>query len=142
KLRREETFTKTDYDKLRARLAGRTDALARVDRWLNPSSPAPPFDSRPGKKPQADTALGQQALAGQLASLVCSSRDEDMGNVVWGLIQDDNADSIVRAAGPHARGVVDQILSSDCLASRYLTSEDKAALVAFKDKLAPTEGSR
>jgi hypothetical protein len=91
--------------------------------------------------PQADAALGQQTLADQLASLVCSSRDEDVGNVVWGLIQDDDADSIVRGTGPHARGVVDKILSLDCLASRYLTSEDKAALVAFKDKLAATEGS-
>jgi uncharacterized protein YjbI with pentapeptide repeats len=140
KLRKDE-FTKTDYDKLRARFVGRTDALARVDRWLNPSSPAPPVDSVPGKMSPADAANGQQVLAGQLASLVCSSRDEDVGNVVWGLIRDDNADSIVRVTGSHARGVVDQILSSDCLASPYLTSEDKAAIAAFKEKLAATTDS-
>ncbi len=137
-------FPKTDYDNLRARFAGSKDALTRVDKRLNPSTPGSPAGSIPstGKMSPEDEIAQQKALAGQLASLVCSSRDEDVGNVVRGLIRDDDADSIIRETGPQARGLIDQILSSDCLASAYLTSEDKAALAGFKEKLAATEGLR
>jgi hypothetical protein len=59
-----------------------------------------------------------------------------VSDIVRGLTRDDNADSIIRETGSRAKSVIDRILSSGCAASAYLTSEDKAALIALAENLA------
>jgi hypothetical protein len=120
-----------DYEKLRVRLAGNTDALKRFDNLLSPTRLASSFKPLPStldKTSQRDIDAEQKALANLLASLVCTARDEDVSSIVHGFIRDDNAGSIIRETGYKARDVIDQILSPNCPASAYLTSKDKKAL--------------
>jgi uncharacterized protein YjbI with pentapeptide repeats len=139
-----------NYDQLRGAIALTPDAdfkksaLERVSKLQNPSNATPPHASirTSGKMSDADLAIEQEALADQLKNLVCFSRDEDVGNIVQGLIRDDDADSIVRETGPRAKALMDRILGPDCPASAWLTSQDKAAVRDFAEKLISAETPR
>jgi uncharacterized protein YjbI with pentapeptide repeats len=81
----------------------------------------------------SDQEIEREALADQLADLVCSARDEDVRSVLYGLMRDEeDGGSIVRDAGLHAKRFFERILDSNCLAAAYLTGADKQAIVDFR----------
>jgi hypothetical protein len=116
-----------------------------VDERFVASNPVPSVAASlpmTGKMTEADQEAERQALAERLADLVCNARDEDVRSVLHGLIRDDDLDSIVRDTGFEARRFFDRIMDANCSAAPYLTSEDKAALVALKNAILASEAPR
>jgi uncharacterized protein YjbI with pentapeptide repeats len=97
---------------------------------------------RTGKMGDSDQEMERQALADQLANLVCSARDEDVRSVVYGLIRDDDGGSIVRDAGIQAKRFFERILDSNCLAAAYLTGADKKAVIDLRSAILLSEPQR
>jgi uncharacterized protein YjbI with pentapeptide repeats len=115
--------------------ARREDTLKRIEK-LNPDIVVPGASQTEALKNRcaADHGAYQKALADQLKSLVCS-KGENSAYIVRGLI----ANERIKDTGDQAPGLVEAILTPDCLVSAALTQDEKAALNILAEEAKPRD---